>query len=63
MLFLWILHIIRICLVMLLNAIDDNNLLKEDGIIVVEHDTKDKFPDNIGRLVQKLEIKNMEIQL
>lgn len=33
-----------------LGSIDNKNLLKEDGIIVVEHDTKDKFPDNIGRL-------------
>ena len=33
-----------------LSSVDDKNLLKEDGIIVVEHDTKDEFPDTIGRL-------------
>ncbi len=33
-----------------LNAVDSNNLLKEDGIIVVEHDTADEFPEEIGRL-------------
>ena len=33
-----------------LSNIDNSNLLSEDGIIVVEHDTKDKFIDKIGRL-------------
>ena len=40
-----------------LGSIDNNNLLKEDGIIVVEHDTKDKFPDNIGRLYKSRDKK------
>lgn len=40
-----------------LSAIDDANLLDEDGIIVVEHDTKDKFVDNIGRLEKTKEKK------
>ena len=40
-----------------LNSIDNNNLLKEDGIIVVEHDTKDKFPDSIGRLYKSRDKK------
>lgn len=40
-----------------LRGIDENNLLKEDGIIVVEHDTKDKFPDNILRLYKSREKK------
>ena len=38
-------------------SIDNNKLLKEDGIIVVEHDTKDKFPDNIGRLYKNRDKK------
>lgn len=33
-----------------LESIDSANLLDEDGIIMVEHDTKDTFPNNIGRL-------------
>ena len=33
-------------------GIDCANLLSEEGIIVVEHDTKDKFEDQIGRLVK-----------
>ena len=33
-----------------LSNIDEADLLCDDGIIVVEHDTKDKFVDNIGRL-------------
>ena len=40
-----------------LGGIDNNNLLKEDGIIVVEHDTKDEFPENIGRLYKNREKK------
>ena len=40
-----------------LSAVDDNNLLKEDGIIVVEHDTKDKFPENMGRLYKSRDKK------
>lgn len=40
-----------------LGSIDNNNLLKEDGIIVVEHDTKDKFPDDIGRLYKSRDKK------
>ena len=38
-------------------AVDNNELLKEDGIIVVEHDTVDKFPDNMGRLYKSREKK------
>lgn len=33
-----------------LSNIDNADLLEDDGIIVVEHDTKDKFEDKIGRL-------------
>ena len=33
-----------------LKKIDDADLLNEDGIIVIEHDSKDEFPENIGRL-------------
>ncbi|MGL6105353.1 16S rRNA (guanine(966)-N(2))-methyltransferase RsmD [Romboutsia sp.] len=33
-----------------LEKIDNTNLLKEEGIIVVEHDTKHVFPDRVGRL-------------
>lgn len=33
-----------------LEKVDNAGLLKEEGIIVVEHDTKHDFPDNIGRL-------------
>ena len=33
-----------------LSSIDEADLLCDDGIIVVEHDTKDKFVDKIGRL-------------
>lgn len=33
-----------------LKLVDENNLLEKDGIIVVEHDTKDSFPDSVGRL-------------
>lgn len=40
-----------------LSEIDNNNILKEDGIIIVEHDTKDKFPDDIGRLYKSREKK------
>ena len=38
-------------------SVDENELLKEDGIIVVEHDTVDKFPDNMGRLYKSREKK------
>lgn len=37
--------------------IDNANLLAEDGIIIVEHDTKDKFEDKIGRLEKTKEKK------
>ncbi|MEG0855046.1 MAG: 16S rRNA (guanine(966)-N(2))-methyltransferase RsmD [Terrisporobacter sp.] len=40
-----------------LSAVDNNNLLKEDGIILVEHDTKDKFPNSIGRLYKSKDKK------
>lgn len=40
-----------------LSGVDQNNLLKEDGIIVVEHDTKDEFPDSIGRLYKSKDKK------
>ena len=40
-----------------LSSIDDANLLDDDGIIVVEHDTKDKFEDKIGRLEKHKEKK------
>lgn len=33
-----------------LEKIDNANILEEDGIIIVEHDTKDKFPEEIGSL-------------
>ena len=33
-----------------LEKIDNANLLDEDGIIVVEHDTKDILPDKVNRL-------------
>lgn len=33
-----------------LEGIDNADLLDEDGIIIIEHDTKDTFPNNIGRL-------------
>ena len=35
-----------------LERIDKSNILKEDGIIVVEHDTKQEFPENVGNLVK-----------
>ncbi len=40
-----------------LSNIDNSNLLSEDGIVVVEHDTKDKFIDKIGRLEKTKEKK------
>ena len=40
-----------------LSSVDENNLLEEDGIIVVEHDTKDSFPENVGRLYKSREKK------
>lgn len=33
-----------------LQKIDNANLLNEDGIIIIEHDSKDVFPENIGGL-------------
>lgn len=35
-----------------LTRIGESNILKDDGIIVVEHDTKQEFPDNVGKLVK-----------
>ncbi|MEG2984036.1 MAG: 16S rRNA (guanine(966)-N(2))-methyltransferase RsmD [Peptostreptococcaceae bacterium] len=35
-----------------LKKVEESNILKVDGIIVVEHDTKQEFPENIGRLVK-----------
>ncbi|MGL5643103.1 MAG: 16S rRNA (guanine(966)-N(2))-methyltransferase RsmD [Paraclostridium sp.] len=35
-----------------LKKVDESNILKEDGIVVVEHDTKHEFPENIGSLVK-----------
>ncbi|MCI6737249.1 MAG: 16S rRNA (guanine(966)-N(2))-methyltransferase RsmD [Intestinibacter sp.] len=40
-----------------LSMVDQNNLLEEDGVIVVEHDTKDSFPENIGRLYKSRDKK------
>ena len=40
-----------------ISNIDNSDLLSEDGIIVVEHDTKDKFVDKIGRLEKSKEKK------
>ena len=40
-----------------LKSIDKFNLLDEDGIIVVEHATKDLFEDSIGRLNKSREKK------
>ena len=40
-----------------LKSRDKFNLLDEDGIIVVEHDTKDLFEDSIGRLNKSREKK------
>ena len=40
-----------------LKLVDENNLLEEDGIIVVEHDTKDSFPDGVGRLYKSRDKK------
>ncbi|MEG1311076.1 MAG: 16S rRNA (guanine(966)-N(2))-methyltransferase RsmD [Romboutsia sp.] len=39
-----------------LQKIDSADLLNKDGIIVIEHDSKEVFPDNIGRL-EKNKIK------
>lgn len=36
-----------------LKKIDESNILKEDGIIIVEHDTKEEFPENIGKLTKE----------
>lgn len=33
-----------------LENIENADLLSEEGIIIIEHDTKDVFPDNIGKL-------------
>lgn len=35
-----------------LKKIDESDILKDDGIIVVEHDTKQKFPESIGKLIK-----------
>lgn len=35
-----------------LESVDNADLLDEDGIIMIEHDTKDSFPETIGRLIQ-----------
>ena len=35
---------------MFIEALSNADLLEDNGIIVVEHDTKDKFEDKIGRL-------------
>lgn len=35
-----------------LESIDNADLLDEDGIIMIEHDSKDSFPETIGRLIQ-----------
>ena len=35
-----------------LEKINSAKILKEDGIIVVEHDSKDKLPDNIGNIIK-----------
>lgn len=40
-----------------LKSIDELNLLHEDGIIVVEHDTKDLFDESIGNLVKSRDKK------
>ena len=45
-----------------LSSVDENNLLEEDGIIVVEHDTKDSLPKKMLEDYIKAEKKNMEIQ-
>lgn len=36
-----------------LEKISESKLLKEDGIIVVEHDTKEKLPDCAGELIKQ----------
>ena len=35
-----------------LKKIDESDILKDDGIIVVEHDTKQEFPESIGKLIK-----------
>lgn len=40
-----------------LSSVDEKNLLAEDGIIVVEHDTVDSFPENVGRLYKSRDKK------
>ena len=40
-----------------LSRVDEGNLLREDGIVVVEHDTKDEFPEKIGRLYKSRDKK------
>lgn len=40
-----------------LKSIDELNLLHEDGIIVVEHDTKDLLDESIGNLVKSRDKK------
>ena len=40
-----------------IERIDNNNILSEDGVIVVEHDKKDELPDEIGNIVKTKEKK------
>ena len=40
-----------------LNIISDKKLLSEEGIIVVEHDTKDDFPEKVGQLYKSRDKK------
>ncbi|MDR1773700.1 MAG: 16S rRNA (guanine(966)-N(2))-methyltransferase RsmD [Clostridioides sp.] len=40
-----------------LQKIQKNNLIKEDSLIIVEHDTEDKLPDKIDKLSKKDERK------
>ena len=40
-----------------LSSVDEKNLLAEDGIIIVEHDTVDSFPENVGRLYKSRDKK------
>lgn len=35
-----------------LESVDNADLLDEEGIIMIEHDSKDSFPEKIGRLIQ-----------
>ncbi|WP_300279808.1 16S rRNA (guanine(966)-N(2))-methyltransferase RsmD [Peptacetobacter sp.] len=40
-----------------IERIDNNNILSEDGIIVVEHDKKDELPEQIGNIIKIKEKK------